>query len=173
MKHKTNYEGGFTLTETMAAVGIISIALSILSAAAVFSFRNTIDPVDFLFFGIRLLRADTLARDKVEAVTVPYWDLNFDPAQEEQALVIPWYGGRKENRLAFYLSQDGELIMETESQGKKEKQTLINKLEGADLGVWRDEAQTPRGIDILYRYQGRVYQTRSAFGSSPLGREMP
>jgi hypothetical protein len=173
MKHKTNYEGGFTLIETMAAVGIVTIALSILSAAAVLSFRNTVDPVDFLFFGIRLLRADTLVRDKVEAVTVPYWDLNFDPAQQDGSLVIPWYGGRKEDRLVFYLSRDGELIMETESRGKKEKQTLINKLESADISVWRDKAQIPRGIDILYRYQGRVYQTRSAFGSSPIGREMP
>jgi hypothetical protein len=154
-------------------VGIIVIVLSVLSAAAVFSFRGTIDPVDFLLFGIRLLRADTLVRDKVEAVAAPYWDLKFDPVPEDRSLVIPWYRGRKENRLAFYLSQDGELIMETESQEKKERQTLINKLEDADLSVWRDEAQIPRGIDILYRYRGRTYQTRSAFGSSPLGRDMP
>jgi prepilin-type N-terminal cleavage/methylation domain-containing protein len=174
MKHKNNHEGGFTLTETMAAVGIISIAFSVLGAAAVFSFRQINGPVDFLSFGIRLLRADTLVRRGVEAVTIPYWELDFEStARDQRSLVIPWYEGRKEDRLMIYFSRNGELAMETESQGKKDRQVLINNLEDAAIAVWRDEAQVPRGIDIMYRYHDRTCHTRSNFGSSPLRRSAP
>jgi hypothetical protein len=131
------------------------------------------NPVDFLLFGIKLLRADTLIRSGIEAVTIPYWELNFDPVRREQSLVIPWYEGRKEDHLELLFSQDGELIMETESQGKTKRQVLMNNLEDAAITLWKDEAQIPRGIDIMYRYHGRVYQTRSAFGSSPVGKDMP
>jgi hypothetical protein len=173
MRNKTNREGGFTLIETVAAVGIISIVLSVLAIAAASSFSRMNDPVDFLLFGIKLLRADTLARNGIEAVAVPYWELNFDPGTREQSLVIPWYGGRKTDRLGLLFSQDGELIMETETQGKTTRQVLMNNLDDAAITLWKDETQVPRGIDIMYRYHGRVYQTRSAFGASPIRRDLP
>jgi prepilin-type N-terminal cleavage/methylation domain-containing protein len=173
MRNKTNREGGFTLIETMAAVGIVSIVLSVLSIAAASSFRSVNGPVDFLLFGIKLLRADTLARSEIEAVSVPYWELNFDPVLQEQSLVIPWYGGRKADRLSLLFSQDGELIMETDTQGKTTRKVLMNNLDDAVITLWKDEAELARGIDIMYRYHGRVYQTRSAFGASPLRRGLP
>jgi prepilin-type N-terminal cleavage/methylation domain-containing protein len=166
-------EGGFTLIESMAAMGIISIVLSILSAAASFSFHRISGPVDFLLFSVKLLRADSLARSAIETVTVPYWELKFAAEAQDRSLIIPWYGGRKEDHLSFLVSQAGELIMETENHGKKSRQVLINNLESAEITLWKDEDHVPRGVDIDYRYKGRVYRTYSAFGSSPLWRNMP
>jgi prepilin-type N-terminal cleavage/methylation domain-containing protein len=173
MKNRTNREDGFTLIETMAAVGIVSIVLSVLVIATTLAFRRMSSPLDFLLFGVKLLRADTLARGGIEAVAVPYWEQNFDPILQEQSVVIPWYEGRKKDHLGLFFSQDGELIMETKSQGGTKRQVLMNNLDDAKIIVWKDETEVPRGIDIIYRYHGRVYQTRSAFGASPLRRALP
>jgi prepilin-type N-terminal cleavage/methylation domain-containing protein len=163
---ENNAEGGFTLLETLAAIAVVSLVMGILGLSLSSSAGALEKTRDRVLFGIRLLRADSLLRDRVGAVAIPYWETPILEAGDA-SLAIPWYQGERDGRLRL-LTENGELILEAEDKWKKERLVLIAGLDGAELSVLRNEERAPCGIAVTYFHKQHSYRTLAAFSTAPL-----
>lgn len=163
---KNNSQWGFTLMETLIAMGIVSLILTILTVSLSSSAAVMEKSKDRALFGIKLLRADSLIRDRMGAVAVPYWET---PVLEtgETSMTIPWYQGERDGYVRLLTDKD-TLIMETDDKQKKERLVLISGLDGIDLSVLRDDRHIPYGIDVTYFHNRNTYHTLSVFSTSSL-----
>jgi hypothetical protein len=165
---KNDREDGFTLLEALAAMGVITVVLTLLAMALPSSIAALGKSRDTLIFGVKLLRADSLIRNRVGAIAVPYWE-NLVLDAGISSLTIPWYQGKPGAKLRLS-AEDNALILEIEGAGDGERVTVIDGLDGVELSVLRDDKQIPYGIGISYFYKQNTYHCFSAFASHPLGR---
>jgi hypothetical protein len=114
------------------------------------------------------LRADSLIRNRLGAVAVPYWET---PVLEtgESSVTIPWYQGEREGSVRL-LVEEGALVMETSGKGKTERMLLMSGLDGIELSVLRNAGNLPYGVGVAYFQGQNTYHTLSAFSSLPLAR---
>jgi prepilin-type N-terminal cleavage/methylation domain-containing protein len=168
---KNNSQWGFTLMETLIAMGIVSLILTILTVSLSSSAAAMEKSKDKALFGIKLLRADSLIRHRIGAVAVPYWEI---PVLEtdETSMTIPWYQGERNGYVRLLMDKD-TLIMETGDKQKKERLVLISELDGLDLSVLRNNRHIPYGIDVTYFHNRNIYHTLSVFSTFPLLGEIP
>jgi hypothetical protein len=147
-------------------MALVSLIMTILVLALHSSAGALERSGDRALFGIRLLRADSLIRSRIGAVTIPYWET---PVMEagESSVIIPWYQGERDGYVRL-LAEDDMLIMETEDKKKKERMVLLTGLDGAELSVLRDDRRLPCGIGVTYFHKQKTYHTLSAFSSIPL-----
>ena len=106
-----NSQGGFTLMETLIATGTLSLVMIILAIALSSSARAMQKAGDRALFGIQLLRADSLIRNRIGAVAIPYWE---KPVLEtgKSSVTIPWYQGERKGYVRLF-EEEGALVMET------------------------------------------------------------
>ncbi|WP_010259483.1 PulJ/GspJ family protein [Treponema primitia] len=168
---KNNSQAGFTLVETLIALGVVSLIMTILTISMTSSAAALEKSKDRALFGIKLLRADSLIRDRIGAVAVPYWELPVLEAGES-SVRISWYQGERNGYIRLLTEKDA-LIMETEDKRKKERIVLISGLDGTNLSILRDEQHIPYGIDVIYLHRQKTYHTMSAFSTSSLIRGLP
>jgi hypothetical protein len=163
-----NPQGGFTVVETLVATGAFSLimlvlALSLSSAAGALQQAR-----DRALFGVKLLRADSLLRNRLGAVNVPYWETP-DLAMGESSVTIPWYQGEREGSVRL-LVEEGALVMETSGKGDRERTLLMSGLDGIELSVLRNAENVPYGVGVVYVQGRKSYHTLAAFASVPLAR---
>jgi type II secretory pathway component PulJ len=160
-------EEGFTITEALVSIGIISIAGMIVLGGLSSSIKGIDRAKDRLGFGIKLLWADELIRREAGAVTIPYWERRVDLMEDHDSIQVPWYGGRAGDYLRFFWDEYS-LSMETKN-GEEKKPTLIfTGLDHVSVSVLSGEGGIPRGLDIAYAYGGKEYRTRASFSSLPV-----
>jgi prepilin-type N-terminal cleavage/methylation domain-containing protein len=165
---KNNSEDGFTLLETLAAMGIISIVLTSLAMTLPSSSAALEKSKKNLLFGVKFLRADTIIRKRVGAIAIPYWEhpiLDTDSS----SLTIPWYQGKQNVNLRL-IAEGKTLLLETEGALEDEKITLIDGLDGSEISILRDDQKIPYGIGIVLFHNQNTYHSFSAFASHPMGR---
>ena len=161
-----NSQGGFTVMETLVALGVASLVMIILALSLSSSAGAMQKAKDRALFGIRLLRADSLIRNRIGAVAVPYWEKPI-PEAGESSVRIPWYQGEREGYVRL-LAGEGTLIMETSCKQKEERILLMSGLEGVEFSVLRNEALIPCGIGVAYFHGQNSYHTLSAFSTLPV-----
>jgi hypothetical protein len=159
-------QGGFTVMETLVAMGVVSLIMIILSLFLSSSAGAMRKAKERALFGIQLLRADSLIRNRIGAVAVPYWETPA-PETEETSVTIPWYQGERTAYVRL-LAEEGSLVMETGARGKNERMLLLSGLDGMEFSVLRNEDQIPYGIGVAYFRGQNRYHTLSAFSSLPL-----
>ncbi|GHV73394.1 hypothetical protein AGMMS49940_06960 [Spirochaetia bacterium] len=164
-------DDGFTLMETLTALALVSlimtiIALALSSAAGVWTQSR-----DRALFAVRLLRADSLVRSRIGAVAIPYWETPVLLAADS-SVTIPWFEGERSGFVRLR-AEDDRLIMETGEKRKTERIVLLSGLEGTELSILRDERHIPGGIGVTYFHKQKSYHTRSAFASFPIRRGNP
>jgi prepilin-type N-terminal cleavage/methylation domain-containing protein len=162
-------ERGFTLTEALAAIGIISIltalVLSFLSSSITSSARSK----DTLFFFKDMLLADEKIRELAGEVVIPYWERVSELIPGNgTALEIPWYGGRKENVLRIQIDPQGRLSMNAPINGGPSTYTAPVSLTVNAADILRDGTGNPAGLRIRYDYRGKPCYTTAIFGSLPV-----
>jgi hypothetical protein len=160
-------EDGFTITETLAAIGIISVAGMIVLAVLSSSIKGIEKAKGSLDFGMKLLPADDLIRLKAGAVRIPFWERRIGLIEDPSSLQIPWYEGRAGNYLRFFWD-DHSLLMESGSGEEKETLLLLKTLDGVNINVLSGEEGIPRGLNITYTHNGKEYHTRASFSSIPV-----
>jgi hypothetical protein len=163
----SNGEEGFTITETLTAIGIISVAGMIVLAVLSSSIKGIDTAKDNLDFGMKLLPADDLIRLKAGAVRIPFWERRIGLVEGPSSLQIPWYEGRAGDYLRFFW-EDHSLLMESGSGEEKESILLFKTLDRVNINVLSGEDGIPRGLDITYTRNGKDYHTRAAFSSLPI-----
>jgi prepilin-type N-terminal cleavage/methylation domain-containing protein len=168
---KNDPQGGFTLLETLTAMAVVSLIMTIIALTISSSAGALIKSKDRALFGVRLLRADSLIRSRIGAVAVPYWEIPVLEAGDS-SVTIPWYRGER-GAYVRLLSEDDSLIMETGEKGKTERIVLLAGLDGTELSILRDERRIPCGIAVTYFHKQKTYHTLSAFSTSPIPGGVP
>jgi hypothetical protein len=161
-----NPEGGFTVMETLIAMGVAGLVMIILALSLSSSAGAMKKAGDRALFGIKLLRADSLIRNRIGAVAVPYWE-NPAPEMGGSSVTIPWYRGEREGYVRL-LVEEGTLVMETGDRQKKERLLLMSGLDGMELSILRNKGSVPYGVGIAYFQGQNSYHTLSAFSSLPI-----
>lgn len=167
---------GFTLTEALAAISIVSILLAALLWVSSASVRSVFLAKGALFFFRDMVTADERIRDLTGKVIIPYWEgkagYNINAAgrrsREEFSLEVPWYGGRKGNLLCFSVDSSGLLTMKTLGGGEDSLYTAPVSLRVKDLSLLRDSRGNLLGVKVGYDYRGISFHTAAVFGSFPL-----
>lgn len=157
-------EAGFTVTELLAAI-------SVLSAAALISVRlvsATLDAVErsreSLLQSAALLRTDSLIREKTALIAVPYWERRPRIIQTGSSIEIPWYGGEAEQTLVLRGSEAGLVI------AAAGEEISIEGFRMTGLGILSGEAGEALGVELNLEYRGKTYRLASPFGSFPVKR---
>jgi hypothetical protein len=160
-------EDGFTITEALTAIGIVSIAGMIVLSVLSSSIKGIDRSKDSLGLGIKLLLVDDLIRRKTGAVNIPYWERRFNLIEDACSIQIPWYRGRAGDYLRFFWDEYS-LSMETKSGEEKETLLLLKEPDHINIDILAGESGIPRGLDIGYTYGGKEYHTRASFSSIPV-----
>jgi hypothetical protein len=166
-----NSQGGFTALETLIALGVVSLVMAILALSLSASAGAMKKAGDRALFGIQLLRADSLIRDRIEGVAIPYWEI---PAPEtgESSVTIPWHRGQRDGYVRLR-AEEGALIMETGDKQKNERILLMSGLDGIEFSILRNGGSLPYGVGVSYFMGRNSYHTLSAFATPPLARGFP
>jgi hypothetical protein len=161
-----NSQSGFTGMETLIAMGVVSLVMIILALFLSSSAGAIQRAGDRALFGIKLLRADSLIRDRMGAVAIPYWE---NPVLEtgESSVTIPWSRGEREGYVRL-LAEEGALVMETGNKQKNERILLLSGLDGLEFSILRNEASAPYGVGVAYFLGQKSYHTLSAFSTIPV-----
>jgi hypothetical protein len=157
--------------ETLVAMTVVSLVMIILSLALSSSAGAMDGAKNRALFGIQLLRADSLIRDRIGVVAVPYWERAV-PAIDELSVTIPWYRGEREGYVRL-IEEEGTLVMETWDKQKKERITLLSGLDGAEFSILQNGEGAPCGIGVACLRGQNSYHTLSAFSTLPLAGELP
>jgi hypothetical protein len=161
-----NSQGGFTVMETLIATGALSLSMIVLSLSLHSSAGAVEKAKDRALFAVKLLRADSLIRERIGRVAAPYWE-KVVPETGESSVTIPWYRGEREGSVRL-LALEGTLVLETEDRQKKESILLMSGLDGTEFSVLRNQGDVPVGIGVAYFRGQHSYHTLSAFASLPL-----
>jgi hypothetical protein len=154
--------------ETLVAMGAISLAMIILGLSLSSAAGAMARARDHALFGIRLLRADSLIRDRLAAVAIPYWERPV-PETEGSSVRIPWYQGEREGHVTL-LVEGGALVMETGDKRKTERIPLLSGLDSIELALLRTDENAPYGVGVSYHRGQKIYHTMAAFASFPVAR---
>jgi prepilin-type N-terminal cleavage/methylation domain-containing protein len=168
---KDNSQGGFTLMETLVAMTVVSLIMIILSLALSSSAGAMEGAKNRALFGIGLLRTDSLIRDRIGAVAVPYWE-RAEAKIDGSSAMIPWYRGEREGYVRIAV-EEGTLVMETWDKQKKERITLLSDLDGADFSLLRNGENDTYGVGVACLRGQNSYHILSAFSTFPLTGEFP
>jgi hypothetical protein len=155
--------------ETLAAMTVVSFIMIILALSLSSSAGAMERAKDRALFGIQLLRADSLIRDRIGEVAIPYWE-RAEAAIDGSSATIPWYRGEREGYARIAI-EEGTLIMETRDKQQKERITLLSGLDGAEFSILRNEEGAPCGIGVTYWRGQNSYHTLAAFSTFPLAGE--
>jgi hypothetical protein len=153
--------------ETLIAMGALSLIMIVLALSLSSSLGAMQRARDRALFGIGLLRADSLIRNRIGAVAVPYWEQAVVEAGES-SVTIPWYQGKRESYVRL-LAEDGALVLETGDKGNVERTVLLSGLDGTEFSVLRNEERLPCGVGVAYYKGQNSYHTLSAFATLPIG----
>jgi hypothetical protein len=164
-------QGGFTVMETLVAMGVASLIMIILALSLASSAEAMQKAKDRALFGIHLLRADSLVRNRIGAVAVPYWE-KAAPETGEFSVTIPWFEGERAGYVRL-LAEEGTLVMESAGKGKTERIPLISGLDGLELFILRNGKSVPYGVGVAYFRGQNSYHTLAAFASLPLAGGFP
>jgi prepilin-type N-terminal cleavage/methylation domain-containing protein len=166
-----NSQGGFTLIESLVAMTVVSLVMIILALSLSSSTGAMKKAKDRALFGIRLLRADSLLRDRIGAVAIPWWEKAV-PETEESSVTIPWYQGEREGYVRL-IAEEGALVMETGNKQKKERMLLMSGLDGLEFSILRNEGRIPYAVGVAYFLGQNSYYTLSAFATLPIAGGLP
>jgi hypothetical protein len=152
--------------ESLIAMMVVSLVMGILALSLSSSSGAMKKAGDRALFGIQLLRADSLIRDRIGAVAIPWWE-QAAPEFAESSVTIPWYQGEREGFVRL-LAEEGALVLETGGKEREERILLMSGLDGLEFSVLRNEGSVPYGIGVAYIRGQHSYHTLSAFSTIPL-----
>jgi hypothetical protein len=157
--------------ETLVAMTVVSLVMIILGLSLSASAGAMERVKDRTLFGIQLLRADSLIRDRMGEVAIPYWE-RAAPEIAESSMTIPWFRGEREGYVRLAV-EEGSLVMETRDKQQKERITLLSGLDGAEFSILRNERNAPCGVGVACFRGQNSYHTLSAFSTLPLAGTLP
>jgi hypothetical protein len=167
-------EEGYTVTETLTAVSILSLVGMIIFSILPSSSKKIEEIKKTLDFTIELLLADGILRFNAERIRIPYWEEKVVLIEDNTSIQIPWYYGNSQHYIRLFWD-DHSLGLETENGIKKLTWFFLEspELEQISVSALSDEKGIPYGLDLAYTYIKEEYHFKISFGSRPVQREQP
>ena len=160
-------EAGFSLTEILAAIAIVTAAMSALSWVLPPLVRSQ----TVLSNHAALLQTDRLIRRHIAAIAIPYWEQQARITQTESSIEIPWYEGAGDHALSLSGDEHGVLISITGPGDTLKIPIQGFRIDALDILLGEDGR--PLGLDIHYRFRGIAARLTASFNSAPLQRMRP
>jgi prepilin-type N-terminal cleavage/methylation domain-containing protein len=169
---------GFTITETLTAIAVVTLLLSVLLVLLSSTSTNTVRSRETLFFLREFLEFDRKIREKAGAVIIPYWERTvtlsgFSPERRSSygaVLEIPYYGGLREGILRLSIDRENRLSLES---GRGEEREYFNAPAGLlvkDIEVLHDGEGRPLALKLSFEYRNKQYYTVAPFAAFPVKR---
>ncbi len=164
---KQNNEQGFTFVETLVSLLIISLTAVILYGAFNSSIHAIYSSVSHTITNYQILKTDTVLRREVANICIPYWQKDFTYTTSYNKIELPWYCAKDKWTLSLFISETGNLILETDADSKK-TYTLLNGIEDISFKLVTASNNIPFGIKITYTKNDKKYITTVLFSSRPV-----
>jgi prepilin-type N-terminal cleavage/methylation domain-containing protein len=139
---------GFTLVESLVSLAIVSMIGVIIFMAFSVGVKSVTQSHSSVLAALRHLKTDTVLRNSLEKVRIPYWEKDFELSATATTLVVPWYGGAKEAHAIALPDGVKDITYE-----------LVKPVENG----------APTGCRVKYRIDNREYSSAVVFASAPPG----
>jgi hypothetical protein len=172
-------DSGFTIAETLTAISIVSLLLTLLLAILSVAGINAARSKETLFFLRNFLEFDGKIREKAAGVIIPYWERtvtlnNVSPPEgrgaPDMVLEIPYYGGIREGILRLSADQENHLSLESSGGETQEYYSAPGDLRLRDIEVLHDGEGRPLALKFSFEHKNRRYYTLAPFAAFPLKR---
>lgn len=167
---------GFTLAETLSAIAVVTLLLSLLLFLLSGTGINTARSRETLLFLRDFLEFDKTIREKAGNVIIPYWERTLTVSAFREGrdisgtvLEIPYYGGTREGILR--LSVDRENRLDLESGGGEEREEYCGApkaLMVRNIEILHDGEGRPLALKLNFEYRARSFYTLAPFGAFPV-----
>ncbi len=169
---KSRDDEGISTIEALVAIAILAIAGVALLGGASGAMAALVKAKNTARITSSLLRTDSLLREKIGNIRIPFWEQKTEITVPGESAEIPWYDGKKDHLLKLYI-KEGTFIIETVTGETSETTALSSDIEHIDIKPILKGDKVPEGLDIGYTIKGKAYRTLAAFASAPLEKALP
>jgi prepilin-type N-terminal cleavage/methylation domain-containing protein len=169
-------DSGFTITETLTALTIVSLLLTLLLAALHSAGINAARSKENLFFLWDFLEFDRRIREKAAEVIIPYWERTVTltglslERRTDTVLEIPYYGGAREGILRLSADRENHLSLESSGGETQEYYSAPKDLRLRDIEVLHDGEGRPLALKLSFEHKNKLYYTLAPFAAFPVKR---
>ena len=168
---------GFTLAETLPAIAVVTLLLSLLLFLLSGTGINTVRSRETMLFLRDFLEFDEAIREKAGNVIIPYWErtLTVSAFREERDLSgtvpeIPYYGGVREGILRLSVDRENCLELESGDADRREYYIAPKALMVRNIEMVHDGEGRPLALKLGFEYRNRSFYTLAPFGAFPVKR---
>lgn len=166
-------EQGFTILETLTAIGVISLSTLLLLMVLYSSMVHSVRSRETLIGAAKVLRMDEGLRNHIASINIPYWERareSITSMEPGASLEIPWYEGDPERILQIRINSgfSPNSQLEIISPDTHEQIDLGDAIQLDSLHIITDQAGGPAGVEVRYDYRGLPRRMVAAFSSRPL-----
>lgn len=172
---------GFTLAETLPAIAVVTLLLSVLLFLLSGTGINAVRSRETLFFLRDFLEFDKTIREKAGEVIIPYWEREAGASvfSGEAAglpgavLEIPYYGGAREGILRLSIDDENRLSLESLENGNGEGREYYRgpkSLLVKNIDIIRNGEGRPLALKLDFEYRNRSFYTLAPFSAFPVKR---
>jgi hypothetical protein len=168
---------GFTLAETLPAIAVVTLLLSLLLFILYGTGVNTVRSQETLFFLRDFLDFDKTIREKAGNVIIPYWEraLTVSGFGEGENLTgaileIPYYGGAGEGILRLSVDRENRLGLESGGEDGREYRASPKALMVKNIEVLHDDEGRPLALKLAFEYRNQAFYTLAPFAAFPVKR---
>ena len=164
MKNKQKaFEEGFTLTEAVVAILILSLA-SVLLFIGGHRFLESYDDIKARnIFISEAVQCDSMLKTSLNDIRIPYWERELEINTAENMVVLPYLGGNKDAEISLSFSDMGFRISLDE-----ENFIIYSSITDGDIYPFKIDGITIGLSIILFDARNNEYECRALFGSIPL-----
>jgi hypothetical protein len=169
---------GFSLAETLPAIAVVTLLLSVLLFLLSATGINAVRSKETLFFLRDCLEFDKIIREKAGEVIIPYWERAVTAAVSPgeaagvhgAVLEIPYYGGKKEGILRLSIDRENRLGMESGGGEGREYYRSPKSLFVKNIELLRNSGDSPLALRLDFEYRNKSFYTLAPFAAFPVKR---
>ncbi|MDR2053614.1 MAG: hypothetical protein LBP80_09380 [Treponema sp.] len=171
-------DGGFTLAETLPAIAVVTLLLSLLLFLLSGTGINAVRSQETTFFLRDFLAFDRTIREKAGNVIIPYWERTLTVSAFRKGsglsgavLEIPYYGGAREGILRLSIDRENRLELESAGgQDEREHYGAPKDLMVKNIDVLHDGEGRPLALKLNFEYRNQSFYTLAPFAAFPVRR---
>ena len=158
---------GISTIEALIAVALVSISLIALASGSFSAIKAANKSRHAAISMHEILVADSIFRDFVGNVRIPYWDQKSKISIEPKKLELPWLNGARDSYLILSADNDSVIISNRINDAETKIKT-IKSCKDASFSAIESSNGRVIGITLTVEFDSREFTITAPFGSTPL-----